>query len=325
VIQWEDLSKTAAFTVLERYRDRGPSFNDDIQGTGAVALAGILAACHLRKESLKDETFVIHGAGAGGVGVAWAIREGLVRAGLSRAEAKARVFVLDSRGLLLTDREMEEYKQGFAHERATIRGWEFEGDTPDLVETIRNAHATVLLGLSGRPDAFDEQVVRAMAENHKWPIIFPLSNPTSSAEAKPVDIFRWTDGQAIVATGSPFDPVRMGGVTHPIGQGNNAFIFPGLGFGAILSDAKSITDGMVLEASQALAEYTIEKYVDGGLIYPPVDDLQETSVRVATRVVKQAIADGVARRENMPDDLETFVRERFWHPTYLPFVRGRLD
>jgi malate dehydrogenase (oxaloacetate-decarboxylating) len=325
VIQWEDLSKTAAFTVLERYRDRGPSFNDDIQGTGAVALAGILAACHLRKESLKDEVFVIHGAGAGGVGVAWAVREGLVRAGLSRADAKARVFVLDSQGLLLADRDMEQYKQDFAHERASIRGWEFQGDSPDLVETIRNAKATVLLGLSGRPGAFDEAVVRAMADNHKWPIIFPLSNPTSSAEATPIDIFRWTDGQAIVATGSPFDPVMMGGVTHPIGQGNNAFIFPGLGFGAILSDAKAITDGMVLEASQALAEYTIEKYVDGGLIYPPVSDLQETSVRVATRVVKQAIADGVARRENIPDDIEAFVRQRFWHPTYLPFVRGHQD
>jgi malate dehydrogenase (oxaloacetate-decarboxylating) len=325
VIQWEDLSKTAAFTVLERYRDRGPSFNDDIQGTGAVALAGILAACHLRNESLKDEVFVIHGAGAGGVGVAWAVREGLIRAGLSRADAKRNVFVLDSQGLLLSDREMEQYKQDFAQERDAIRGWEFAGDYPDLVETIRNSKATVLLGLSGRPGAFDEPVVRAMAENHKRPIIFPLSNPTSSAEAEPIDIFRWTDGQAIVATGSPFAPVMMGGVTHPIGQGNNAFIFPGLGFGAILSDAKSITDGMVMAASQALAEYTIEKYVDGGLIYPPVNDLQETSVRVTTAVVKQAMADGVARRENIPEDLEAFVRERFWHPTYLPFVRGRLD
>jgi malate dehydrogenase (oxaloacetate-decarboxylating) len=324
VIQWEDLSKTAAFTVLERYRDRGPSFNDDIQGTGAVALAGILAACHLRGESLRDEVFVIHGAGAGGVGVAWAIREGLVRAGLSPEEATARIFVLDSRGLLVADRDIEAYKRDFAHDRADIRGWEFAGELPDLVETIRNAKATVLLGLSGRPGAFDEQVVRAMAENHKWPIIFPLSNPTSSAEAEPVDIFRWTDGQAIVATGSPFEPVMMGGVTHPIGQGNNAFVFPGLGFGAILSDAKSITDGMVLEASQALADYTIEKYVDGGLIYPPVSDLQETSVRVATRVVQQAIKDGVARRQNIPDDVEAFVRNRFWHPTYLPFVRGHL-
>ena len=324
VIQWEDLSKTAAFSVLDRYRDRGPSFNDDIQGTGAVALAGILAACHLRNESLTDEIFVIHGAGAGGIGVAWAIREGLVRAGLSLAEAQARVFVLDSRGLLLTDRDMEEYKRGFAHQRATVRGWEFAGDMPDLVETIRNAGATVLLGLSGQPGAFDEKAVRAMAENHEGPIIFPLSNPTSSAEATPIDIFRWTDGKAIVATGSPFEPVMMGGVTHPIGQGNNAFIFPGLGFGAILSDAKSITDGMVLEASQALAEYTIERYVEGGLIYPPVSDLQETSVRVATRVIKRAIADGVARRKNMPEDIEAFVRDRFWHPVYLPFVRGQL-
>jgi malate dehydrogenase (oxaloacetate-decarboxylating) len=325
VIQWEDLSKTAAFTVLNRYRDRGPSFNDDIQGTGAVALAGILAACHLREESLRDEIFVIHGAGAGGVGVAWAVREGLVRAGLSPEEAKARVFVLDSQGLLLADRDIEGYKREFAHERAAVRGWEFAGDTPDLVETIRNAKATVLLGLSGRAGAFDEEVVRTMGENHKWPIIFPLSNPTSSAEAKPIDIFRWTDGQAIVATGSPFEPVMMRGVTHPIGQGNNAFIFPGLGFGAILSDAKSITDAMVLEASQALADYTIEKYVAGGLIYPPVSDLQETSVRVATRVVQQAVKDGVARRQNLPDDIEAFVRDRFWRPTYLPFVRGQLD
>lgn len=324
VIQWEDLSKTAAFTVLERYRDRGPSFNDDIQGTGAVALAGILAACHLRDESLTDEVFVIHGAGAGGIGVAWAIREGLVRAGLSRSEAHERVFVLDSRGLLLKDRDMEDYKKEFAQERAAIRGWEFEGDTPDLVETIRNAKASVLIGLSGRPGAFDEPVVRQMAENHKWPIIFPLSNPTSSAEAEPVDIFKWTDGQAIVATGSPFEPVMMGGVTHPIGQGNNAFIFPGLGFGAILSDAKAITDNMVLEASQALADYSIEKYVQGGLIYPPVSDLQETSIRVATRVVRQAIEDGVARRASIPEDIEAFVRTRFWHPTYLPFVRGHL-
>jgi malate dehydrogenase (oxaloacetate-decarboxylating) len=325
VIQWEDLSKTAAFSVLERYRDRGPSFNDDIQGTGAVALAGILAACHLREESLADETVVIHGAGAGGIGVAWAIREGLVRAGLSREGAAECVFVLDSRGLLLRDRSMEQYKLGFARDPADVAGWEIEGDIPDLIETIRNAKATVLIGLSGRPGAFDEEVVRAMAENHKWPIIFPLSNPTTSAEATPEDIFRWTDGQAIVATGSPFEPVRMGGVTHPIGQGNNAFIFPGLGFGAILSDAKTITDGMVLEASQALADYTIEKYVEGGLIYPPVRDLQETSIRVATRVCQRAIEDNVARRENFPADIEAFVRERFWHPVYLPFVRGHLE
>ncbi len=325
VIQWEDLSKEAAFTVLKRYRDRGPSFNDDIQGTGAVALAGILSACHLRKEKLSDEVFVIHGAGAGGIGVAWAIREGLVRAGLSREQANRRIFVLDSRGLLLTSRDMEEYKREFAHSPAEIEGWKFEGDAPGLVDTIRNCDATVLIGLSGRPGAFDEDVIRAVAGNHDRPIIFPLSNPTSSAEAKPEDIFRWTGGLAIVATGSPFAPVCMDGVTHPIGQGNNAFIFPGLGFGAILCDAKSITDGMVLAASQALSDYTIEKYVAGGLIYPPVDDLQETSVRVATQVIRQAVEDGVAQRKDIPDDIEGFVRERFWTAEYVPFVRGKLD
>ncbi len=324
VIQWEDLSKEAAFSVLKRYRDRGPSFNDDIQGTGAVALAGILSACHLRQEQLTDEVFVIHGAGAGGVGVAWAIREGLVRAGLSREEASARIFVLDSRGLLLTTRDMEGYKREFAHAPAAIEGWNFKGDAPDLVETIKQCKATVLLGLSGRPGAFDEDVIRAIAGNHDRPIIFPLSNPTSSAEAKPEDIFRWTGGRAIVATGSPFEPVCMDGVTHPLGQGNNAFIFPGLGFGAIVSDAKSITDTMVLAASQALADYTIEKYVDGGLIYPPVSDLQETSVCVATSVVKQAIEDGVAQRTDIPEDTEAFVRERFWKAAYIPFVRGQL-
>ncbi len=325
VIQWEDLSKTAAFTVLERYRERGPSFNDDIQGTGAVALAGILAACHLRKESLTDETFVIHGAGAGGVGVAWAIREGLVRAGLSPEDALKRVYVLDSRGLLLSDRDIEEYKRPFARDRAEIADWKFAEESPDLVETIRNSKATVLLGLSGRAGAFDEPVVRAMAENHARPIIFPLSNPTSSAEGTPEDIFRWANGQAIVATGSPFDAVHMDGVTHPIGQGNNAFIFPGLGFGAILSEARQITDSMVLEASQALADYTIEKYVEGGLIYPPIRDLQETSIRVATQVCRRAIADGVAARTDIPEDVEAFVRERFWHPSYLPFIRGQID
>ena len=197
VIQWEDLSKEAAFAVLERYRDRGPSFNDDIQGTGAVALAGILAACHLRNEQLSDEVVVIHGAGAGGIGVAWAIREGLVRAGLSPEEAKSRVLVLDSKGLLLSSRPMEDYKKSFAQDRSRIEGWTFEGEAPNLVETIRNAKATVLLGLSGRPGAFDEDVVRAMAKSAERPIIFPLSNPTASAEAKPEDIFQWTDGQAL--------------------------------------------------------------------------------------------------------------------------------
>ncbi|MCB9662414.1 MAG: NAD-dependent malic enzyme [Sandaracinaceae bacterium] len=324
VIQWEDLAKDSAFMVLERYRDVVPSFNDDIQGTGAVALAGVLSACSLKKESIAEQTVVIHGAGAGGVGVAWAIRRGLERAGLSVDEARRRVLVLDSGGLLVEGRSrMEDYKLDYAQRKADIASWTFAGDAPDLLETIRESKATVLLGLSGRPKAFDEAIVRAVGQNHERPIIFPLSNPTSSCEAEPVDIFHWTEGRSLVATGSPFDPVPMDGVTHPIGQGNNAFIFPGLGFGAILSDAKQITDNMVMAAAEALANYTIARYVEGGLIYPPISDLRQTSLIVAEAVIRQAITDGVAMREDIPEDVKGFVAERSWKAEYQPFVKGQ--
>ena len=323
VIQWEDLAKDTAFAVLERYQDRVPSFNDDIQGTGAVALAGVMSALTLKSERGRDQVFVIHGAGAGGVGVALAIRAGLIEAGLSEKEATERVLVLDSKGLLLANRPMEDYKQTFAQDPARIEDWDYAGAAPNLLETIQNGKATVLLGLSGRPGAFDEEVIRAVAENTERPIVFPLSNPTSSSEAKPEDIIRWTHGKAIIATGSPFDPVEHGGIVYEIGQGNNAFIFPGLGFGAILCEATAITDGMVLEAARALADYTAEHYLPHGLIYPPVRDLQGASIHVAARVVQRALSEGVAQRTDIPDEhLVEWVRDRFWHAEYLPFVRG---
>lgn len=324
VIQWEDLAKDAAFSVLERYRDRHPSFNDDIQGTGAVALAGVLSACHLKGEELVDQRVVVHGAGAGGIGVALAIRDGMVADGLTLEEATARVMVLDSRGLLLASRKTEEYKRAFAHEESFVEGWRFSGAAPDLLETIVNGKATVLLGLSGQPCAFGEAEIRAVAANSDRPIIFPLSNPTSSCEADPADILAWTNGRALVATGSPFGPVSHGGRTHTIGQGNNAFIFPGLGFGAIIARARVISNGMIAAAARALADYTIEKYADEGLVYPPVSDLRETSARVATRVVQQAAREGLARRE-IPENAAAFVAARAWTPEYLPFVRGTLE
>jgi malate dehydrogenase (oxaloacetate-decarboxylating) len=297
VIQWEGLSKEAAFAVLERYRQVTPSFNDDIQETGAVALAGVISACRLKGERLRDQRFVLHGAGAGGVGVAWAIRQGLERDGLTREEASARIFVLDSTGLLTEDRPLEEYKKPFAQRREATAGWPIAGAVPTLFETIQNARATVLLGLSGQSRAFTEAVVKAMLPNTPQPVILPLSNPTSSCEALPEEIVTWTDGRAFMATGSPFAPVDFHGRTHVIGQGNNAFIFPGLGFGAVLADAREITDGMVLAAAYALAEYTGEKHLAHGLIYPPVDELQEVSIRVATRVLATALEEGVALNE----------------------------
>jgi len=324
VLQWEDLSKDTAFDVLERYRKRLPSFNDDIQGTGAVALAGLVGACALRGRKLANEVVVVHGAGAGGVGVARAIEQGMVREGLSVAEARARVFVLDSRGLLVEGRAMEDYKRPFAQPAARVADW--GAGALDLGAVVDRSRATVLLGLSGQPGSFTEPVVRAVASHTERPVVFPLSNPTSSSEACPADVLAWTGGRAVVATGSPFDPVRVGDREVTIGQGNNAFIFPGLGFGAILSEASEITDGMVLAAAYALAAYVAERHLASGQIYPPVQEIREVSARVATRVIEQAFADGVARtakfRAEAPGSAAAHVRSKMWEPRYLPFVRA---
>ncbi len=321
VIQWEDLSKDTAFAVLERHRKRLPSFNDDVQGTGAVALAGLISAARLKGERLRDQRVIIHGAGAGGIGVASAIREGMVRDGLSREDAAERVFVLDSKGLLTLDRKMEDYKRGFA--RAVPDGWTMSGSVPNLLETIQQSRATALLGLSGQFRAFGEDIVRALALNTDRPIVFPLSNPTSACEANPADVLAWTEGRAIVATGSPFEPVRLDGREFVIGQGNNAFIFPGLGFGAIVAGAREITDAMVLEAADALADYVKDRHLARGLIYPPIAELEEASTHVAARVIHRAIEDGVSELAQRPlAEWMTTVQARRWKPSYLPIRRG---
>ena len=323
IVQWEDLAKDAAFTVLERYRKRIPSFNDDIQGTGATALAGVVSACKLKGEAMMDQCIAIYGAGAGGIGVAWALREGLVRAGLSREEAAQRLWVLDSQGLLHEGREMEAYKRSFARPCAAFADWGV-GGSPGLLDVITRARPTVLIGLSGQKGAFGEKITRAMAEGVARPVIFPMSNPTSISEATPADLFQWTHGRAIVATGSPFAPVEWAGKAVAIGQGNNAFIFPGLGLGATLAGAREITDAMVLDAADALAAYTAERHVAEGLVYPPVDELREVAMRVAGKVAARAMAEGVATSElpAEPDALDAFVRAHAWVPRYLPTVRG---
>lgn len=324
IIQWEDLAKDVAFTVLERYRKQIPSFNDDIQGTGAVALAGLIAASRMKGESLREQRIVILGAGAGGIGVAWAITQGLMREGLSREEARDRVCVLDSHGLLVEGRTVESYKQDYLQPRAKIENWRIHNEFPTLLETIEHTGATALLGLSGQAGAFNNPVIQAMSRNAARPIIFPLSNPTSICEALPEDILDWSEGRALVATGSPFPDVLHNDQTHYIGQGNNAFIFPGLGFGAILAECREITDGMVLEAAYALAEYTTNTHLQSGRIYPPVSELRQVSMRVATKVIAQALREGVAARTDLAerDDLDSYLRARFWQPRYLPFVRG---
>jgi malate dehydrogenase (oxaloacetate-decarboxylating) len=320
VLQWEDLSKDAAFELLERYRKKLPSFNDDIQGTGAVTLAGLVGAGALRGRKLSDEVVIVYGAGAGGVGVAWAIQQGMMREGLSAEAARARVLVLDSKGLLVEGRSMEAYKKDYAQPRARVAGWG-EGAL-QLQQVIVKGRATVLLGLSGQPGTFTEPMVRAMCANAERPVIFALSNPTTSCEATPADMLAWSHGRAIVATGSPFDPVRVGDKDVEIGQGNNAFIFPGLGFGAILAEAREVTDAMVLTAAHALADYVRAHHLDAGRIYPPVDEMREVARTVAVRVFQQAFDDGVAMTTKATrESAESYVQAKLWRPTYLPFVK----
>ncbi|MBX3143398.1 MAG: NAD-dependent malic enzyme [Trueperaceae bacterium] len=322
LLQWEDFSKQKAFTILDRYRERLPSFNDDIQGTGAVVVAGLLAAARKTRKALSEEVVLVHGAGAGGIGVARQIKAGMVRQGLSEAEAAARIFVVDSRGLLVEGRKgLEPYKLGMLQRAARLAGWKIAGEIPTILETIKNAGVTVLIGLSGQAAAFDEEIVSAVQANAATPIVFALSNPTDFSEAVPSDVLKWTNGKAIVATGSPFADVEFGGVTRRIGQGNNAFIFPGLGLGALVSGARVITDGMLAAAAEALAAYTDSLDIALGAVYPKVSVMRRASRHVAQAVVAQAVADGVASRPPA-GDIEAAVLDAMWEPRYLPIRRA---
>jgi malate dehydrogenase (oxaloacetate-decarboxylating) len=326
VIQWEDFSKDAAHRVLERYRKRLPSFNDDIQGTGAVALGGLISACRLKGERLSDQRFLVHGAGAGGTGVAWAIIEGLKREGLSSEEALSRVFVLDARGLLVQGRSMEDYKMPFAQKAQATQGWSQVGEVPDLLEVIEQGKVTALLGLSGVGGCFTEPIVKAVQANTPRPIVFPMSNPTANTEALPSDVLVWTAGQAIVATGSPFADVHYQGRDYPVGQGNNAFVFPGLGFAVVLGLVREVSDGMVLESAYALADYTAQQ--SPSRVYPSIAHLREVSAEVAIRVLQQAMREGLTREPRLEGmssaQLGQFVRARMWEARYLPFRYQRV-
>ncbi|MEJ2357340.1 MAG: NAD-dependent malic enzyme [Deinococcales bacterium] len=321
VLQWEDFSKQKAFSVRDRYQDVVPSFNDDIQGTGAVVLAGLLAASRKSRRPLTDEVFLVHGAGAGGIGVASQIRDGLVRQGLDARRAAERVFVVDSRGLVLRDRpNLDTYKAELAQDPARVAGWKVSGSAPSLLETVQQGGVTAVIGLSGQRGAFDQAIVEAVAANTPSPIVFPLSNPTDYSEAIPEDVYRWTDGRAIVATGSPFPEVTWKGVRYSVGQGNNAFIFPGLGLGVKVSRAQRVTPGMLSAAAEALADYTDQGRIAQGAVYPRVSAMRRVSRHVATAVAQEAVTAGVARAD-LGDDLGQQVETAMWEPRYLPIRR----
>lgn len=322
LLQWEDFSKSNAFNNLERYIDVLPSFNDDIQGTGSVVLGGIIGATKIQNEKLADQNYVVYGAGAGGVGVADQICAGLILEGISEQEAQNKIFVLDSRGLVLDDRVgLDEYKKRYAKPAKLIVDWEVkEPGRADLTELINNVKVTVLIGTCGVAGSFREEHVKKMLEYSEHPMVFPLSNPTSMCEAIPDDIYKWSGGKAIVATGSPFGDVDFGGNKFRVGQGNNVFIFPGVGLAAILAKVDEVTIEMFTIASHALAECVTEEDLLAGAVYPKIGDLRAISTHVAISVLKGILAKN-------PDhhlhgyDLDEYVEACMWKPQYLPYRR----
>ncbi len=322
VVQWEDFSKDNALQILDRFRSRVPSFNDDIQGTGAVALAGIYSACRVRGEALADQRVVIYGAGAAGLGICRQIRAGLQLEGLDEAAARSRIAVLDSRGLLVDDREITDaYKRDLAMPAALAEqlGMPAAGQR-DLETVIRQFRPTVLIGASGQGGSFTEAIVREMAAHSTRPVILPFSNPTAISEATPEDILRWTEGRALVATGSPFAPVEFGGRTVEIGQGNNVFIFPGIGLGALLSATTVISDTMISASASALAGAVTDAELQRGLLFPEIKRLREVAANVAAAVMRQAAEEGLGSGDT--DSIEARVAAAMWEPRYANYVAG---
>jgi len=323
VIQWEDFRKDNALRILDRYREQLPSFNDDIQGTGAVALACVLAACKISGTPFEDSRILMYGAGAAGLGIARQLRKQLAIDGLAGSDLRRAVLVMDSQGIISDEREqMEDYKHELAWPAELVRELELnEQSLRELPEVIRSYLPSALIGASGQGGAFDEAAVRAMSAAGGVPIILPMSNPTSISEATPEQVLRWTEGRALVATGSPFDDVQMRGGPRRIGQANNVFIFPGIGLGAIVSAASQVTDNMIAAAATALADSLTGEELTDGCLMPEVSRLWEVCGEVAISVANQAVRDGVAEKISS-DDLSNRIDEYRWLPEYPEFSEG---
>ena len=307
LIQFEDFGNTNAFRLLDKYRDHLNCFNDDIQGTGAVALSGIMGAMRITGEKLADQRLLFLGAGEAGIGTADAFVAALVDAGMPVEEARGKCWFVDTQGLLTSNRDyIAHHKQRFAREHPPITSF---------LEAVNTLKPTVILGLSGQPGSFPKEVIEAMAKINKRPVIFALSNPTSKAECTAEQAYRWSKGQAIFASGSPFDAVTLDNQTHVPGQGNNVYIFPGIGLGAIVSGARVVTDEMFLAASYSLANQVSETDLSRGSVYPPLNKIREVCVLIAYEVAKIAWDKGLTDREE-PEDIMAEIRKAMYLPVY---------
>ena len=320
LLQWEDFASVNAAPIIERYRDRLCTFNDDIQGTAAVTAGTILAAVAAVGESLEDQRFVMLGAGSAGTGISKQLIRTMVRDGISEAEARERFYVIDIKGLIHSGRsDLDDAHRPIAQDVENLKDWECDLSAPiSFAKVVRSVKPTVLVGVTGQPGAFTEEIIRNMAEHAARPIIFPLSNPTSRAEATPEDLLRWTDGRAIVATGSPFDPVELDGVTHSIPQCNNSYIFPAMGAGILASRARRVTDEMFMAAAIALKECSpAVKDVHDSLL-PALTEIRSVARHIAVAVGREAQRQGVADVTSA-EELERRISDTMWTPEYLSY------
>ncbi len=322
MLQWEDFGKTNANRLLDKYRDRLCTFNDDIQGTAVVAIATLIAAIKLTGVPLTEQRVVLQGGGQAGCGIAALMAEAMIMEGLTREEAYKRFYVIDINGLLKEDTpDLEDFQSVFRRQNTELTGWKLDnpGGNITLADTVRNVAPTVLVGVSAQGGAFTEQIIRDMASKVDRPIVFPLSNPTDKVEARPEDIIRWTDGRALVGTGSPFAPIEHEGKTHFVTQVNNSYVFPGMGLGAIAVKAKRVTDGMFIATAQALADMSPALTGKGTGLLPAISDMRDVSTKLAIAFAKQARDEG--HTEKLTDaQIEQLVNDKMWEPTYKEYV-----
>ncbi len=314
LLHFEDFGPGNARRILLTYRDRYRIFNDDMQGTGAITLAALLAAVKVTEVPMREQKLLVFGAGTAGVGIADQIHDAMVRGGASPAQATRQVWLIDKQGLLTSDMtDLRDYQKPYARDPSEVKGWASSGGKISLLDAVKHVAPTILLGTSTVHGAFTREVIETMSAAVERPIVFPISNPTSKIEAMPADVIAWSGGKGLVAVGIPVGPVDYQGVTYQIGQANNALVYPGLGLGTIVSGASKVTDGMLLAAAEAVAGQ-VDVSAPGAPLVPPVSNLRASSATTAVAVAQAAIREGVATTK--PGDLMQAVQDAMWQPTY---------
>ncbi len=312
LVQFEDFGNSNAFRLLERYRDRACMFNDDIQGTGSVALAGVLSALHITGGKLRDQRVLFLGAGEAGIGIAENIVNVLIAEGLPLAEARKQIWFVDSKGLIVQGRsQLTEHKLHYAHEHAPCA---------DLLSAVQSIKPTMLIGASGQARSFTREIITAMASFNERPVVFALSNPTSKAECTAEEAYTWTEGRAVFASGSPFAPVTINGKTLVPGQGNNAYIFPGVGLGIVCTGARRVTESMFIVAARTLAALTRESELAEGRVYPSLDRIHEVSHAIAAAVAGE-VFEKKLNTHSRPEDMSGYIRSNMFKPVYPDYAK----